>query len=124
MASRRKHWVGRVAASALVALAVHVVGYLVVTWLGVLDVLERLPATPMPSAGASANGSATADDDRPIELESLIDELKRPDEKTAEELKREEEAKKEAEDKTPPGQVVDIAKPIIEERPDHSSYVS
>ena len=47
-----------------------------------------------------------------------------PDEKTEEEKRREEEKKKEEEDKNPHGQVVDVAKPLLEERPDKANYVS
>ena len=59
-----------------------------------------------------------------MEIETLVDQLDRPEEKSAEEKRREEEAKKEEEDKNPHGQVVDIAKPAIEERPDRANYVS
>jgi TonB family protein len=121
MASRRNNWQGRALVAALIALAGHAVLIaLFVTFAG------DLPAALSNSARTVAAAPATngAEDDRPMEIETLVDQLDRPEQKSAEELKREEDAKKEAEDKNPHGQVVDIAKPAIEERPDHANFVS
>ena len=48
-----------------------------------------------------------------LEIETIVNQLDRPDEKTAEETKREEQVKKEQEEKNPHGQVVDIARPAM-----------
>jgi TonB family protein len=59
-----------------------------------------------------------------MQIESLVDELDRPEEKSAAEKRREQEAKKEEEDKHPHGQVVDIARPTVEQHPDEANFVS
>jgi TonB family protein len=59
-----------------------------------------------------------------MEIETIVNQLERPETPTAEEKRKQEEAKKEEEDKNPHGQVVDIARPAIEERPDKANYVS
>ena len=108
-----------------VALGVHLVGLLVVDELGWLDIISMLRshqgARAMPTL---AENDQQQKDDRPLEIQTLVDELQQPDEKSEEEKKREEEKKKEEEDKDPHGQVVDVAKPLIEERPDKTNYVS
>src|SRR5258706_1551366 len=126
MASRRKNWIVRAVVAAILALGVHVVGFAVLVWLGVLEVLAGSPRSAHAPASLAARDSASAAvaEERPMEIEALVDELRRPDEKTAEEKKREEEAKKEEEDKNPHGQVIDIARPAIEERPDNARFVS
>jgi TonB family protein len=107
----------------VVALGVHA---LVITGFVVFAPLFKLPS--LPSSGASASSSRNAakpvEDDRPMEIETIVNQLDRPEDKTAEEKKREEEQKKEEEDKNAHGQVVDIAKPAIEQRPDQAKYVS
>jgi TonB family protein len=125
MPSRRKSWVARTVGAAIVALALHAVVLGIAALLGLFDALtslERAAAPPPPSGAETV--AQQADDDRPMQIESLVDELQKPDERTEEEKRREEQAKKEEEDKKPPGQVVDIAKPIIEQRPDKASYVA
>jgi TonB family protein len=90
-----------------------------------MDVLDVLPYLHKPQLSMSTSGQTKAAvDDQPMQIETLVDELQRPDEKTEEEKKREEEKKKEEEDKNPHGQVVDVAKPLIEQRPDQAKYVS
>jgi TonB family protein len=127
MPSRRKNWVARTVVAAILALGVHVVGFVVLVWLGMLELLGAHPGQAprvTVSAPAGDDSASAANDDRPMEIESLVDELRRPDEKTPEERKREEELKKEEEDKNPHGQVVDLARPAIEQRPDNARFVS
>ncbi|MCU1283395.1 MAG: TonB family protein [bacterium] len=123
MARRKKSGVNVLIAVAL-ALSAHLIAVVVAESLGWLDLISALRsprggALPMPVA---ANDSAK--DDQPLEIQQLVDELQAPDEKTEEEKKREEEKKKEEEDKNPHGQVVDVAKPLVEEHPDKANYVS
>jgi TonB family protein len=114
----------------VVAVLVAVFGHaLVITLLALfggfapLESLASLPATP-PSSAAATPQVATAEDDRPMEIETIVNQLDRPESKTPEEEKREEEAKKEEEDKKPNGQVVDIARPTVEQRPDKADYAA
>jgi len=107
----------------VVALGAHV---LVIAGFIAFAPLFQLPTMPS-SAGASASSSGAArpvEEDRPMEIETIVNQLDRPEDKTQEEKKREEEQKKEEEDKNPHGQVVDIARPTIEQRPDQAKYVS
>jgi TonB family protein len=97
----------------------------------VVALLATLARFELPLVGASTTSvslpsasSNAADDDRPIEIETIVNQLDRPDERTLEEKRREEAEKKEEEAKDPHGQVVDIAKPLVEERPDKADYVS
>src|SRR5689334_14630407 len=120
MPLRRQKYRARVVVAATVAILVHAAAIaLFVAFAG--DALLPLRSNAVTTAAPTATAS---DDDRPMEIETLVDQLDRPEEKSAEEKRREEEAKKEEEDKNPRGQVVDIAKPAIEERPDHANYVS
>ena len=122
MASRRKNWAARAVVAALIALAAHVAAIaLFVAFAG--DWAAPLASGPRTVTAAPAT-QASAEADRPMEIETLVNDLDRPDEKSAAEKKAEEEAKKEEEDKSPKGQVVDLAKPAIEERPDRANYVS
>jgi TonB family protein len=120
LASRRKEWVARAVTAAIVALAFHA------ALLTLFAVFGPDVGAPIARSTASTTASpvTTAEDDRPMEIETLVNQLDRPEEKSAEELKREAEKKKEEEDKNPGGQVVDIARPAIEERPDKSNYVA
>jgi TonB family protein len=68
-----------------------------------------------------AQGNA---EERPLEISSLVDSLAEPDRPTPAEEKKQEQAKKEQESKDPHGQVVDLARPAIEERPDEARFVS
>ena len=106
------------------ALSAHLVGVIVAESLGWLDIISALRSPhpggmPMPVAQ-----NEQIKDDQPLEIQQLVDELQSPDEKTEEEKKREEEKKKEEEAKNPHGQVVDVAKPLLEEAPDKANYVS
>src|SRR5688572_25506412 len=122
MSSRRKKWVGRVAVALVVALVVH--GAAVMFFAISLADMTAAMRSAAPTAGraSSATGAAEVDDDRPMEISSIVDQLDRPDEPTAAEKQREEEAKKEEEEKNARGQVVDIAKPAIEQRPDNAKF--
>src|SRR5437660_9545902 len=120
MPSRRKNWHARAAVAATVALLAHAVAVALFAALAG-DLTAPLRTDPRVVTAAPAGA---ADDDRPMEIETLVDQLDRPEQKSADEKRREEEAKKEEEDKNPHGQVVDIARPAIEERPDHANYVS
>ncbi len=71
---------------------------------------------------SAALGPGAAADERPMEITSLVEEIDRPDRPTPEEKKREAEKKKEEDDTKPKGQVVDIARPAIEERPDEARF--
>ncbi len=106
----------RYVAALLVALCAHAVAVL-------LWELTGGDSNGGPTTLALANATAQGDDP-PIEVQSLVDELKRPDALTKEEKRREEEAKKEQEQQKAPGQVVDLPRPAIEQRPDKSDYVS
>ena len=109
-------------AALAVALLVHAGAIGVFELLGSFDIVSKLDQAQLPLPSASP--LATAEDDRPMEIETIVNQLDRPEEKTAEEKKREEQVKKEEDDKSPHGQVVDLAKPAIEQRPDKASYVS
>src|SRR5262249_51784092 len=123
MPSRRKKWVGRVATAALVALLLHGAAVLLLaTFLGEMTAPLR-SASPLSGRTATARG-AVEEDDRPMEISSIVDQLDRPDVPNSLEKQREEQAKKEEEEKDAKGQVVDIAKPAIEQRPDKSNYVA
>ncbi len=83
-----------------------------------------VPSSASSIVAASDHASAEKSNDQPLELETFVDELKRPDEPTREDKQRQAEIKKEEESRRPPGQVVALAKPAIEERPDNANYVS
>jgi TonB family protein len=123
MASRRNRWAARAAVAFVVALLAHVVVIAGFYVFGPLVPSSKLPlAAPASSAGAQV--AQKQEDDKPMEIETLVNQLDRPEAETPEEKQREEERKKEEEDKNPHGQVVDIAKPAIEQRPDKANYVS
>jgi TonB family protein len=105
------------------ALAAHVVGIALFAVLGGFDRDGKLMPSLQPPL-ASSLGKPPPEDERPMEISTLVDELRRPELENEEEKKREEERKKEEEAKSPPGQVVDVARPLIEQRPDKADYVS
>ncbi len=125
MAARRNKSGVYVLVAFALALGVHLFGLVVADALGWLDLFASLRS---PHSGALpmalSQNDAQKQDDQPLEIQQLVDDLQQPDEKTEEEKKREEERKKEEEDKNPHGQVVDVAKPLVEERPDKANYVS
>ncbi len=79
---------------------------------------------PLLASKADPHPTTATDEDTPLELQTLVDELEHPEEKTAKEIKKEEELKKEIEQKHPLGQVVELPRPAIEQRPDQAKYVS
>jgi TonB family protein len=124
LATRRNKWGARSVVAIVVALCVHVAAIALFQFFGNFGLLGQLAAsTPAPSK-ASQNAAAQAEEDRPMEIETIVNQLDRPDEKSADELKREEQAKKEQEEKAPHGQVVEMARPTIEERPDKANFLS
>jgi TonB family protein len=125
LAGRRNRTGVYVLVAFALALSAHLIAVVVVDALGWLDLFASLRsphsrALPM----QVAQNEQQQKDDQPLEIQQLVDELEQPDEKTEEEKRREEEKKKEEESKTPNGQVVDVAKPLVEERPDKANYVS
>jgi TonB family protein len=122
LASRRKSWRARAVLALVVSLGAHV------AWMALLASAVRLGPnallTPSSGGATSAGSPTSAEDDRPMEIQTIVNQLDRPETKTPEELRREEQQKKEEEDKNPHGQVVDIARPTIEERPDKADYVA
>lgn len=115
--SRQRQRTVRAAVAVVVALAVHGAGLAIFG--AVYDPPKGLPPGMAPVATNAAESEGP-----PIEITNLVDELERPDVRTAEEKRREEEKKKEEENKAPPGQVVDIAKPALEQRPDKADFLA
>src|SRR5205823_6079257 len=72
----------------------------------------------------STSATAVAEDEQPIEIQSLIDTLAQPEVATPAEKRAEEQKRKEEEDPNAHGQVVDIARPAIEARPDEADYLA
>ncbi len=97
---------------------------IVLTLAGLLFWVAQLPLGALTSAApaSAAMAAANAADERPMEITNLIGEIDRPDPPTREEQKREEAKKKQENDVKPPGQVVDIAKPAIEQSPDDARF--
>lgn len=123
MAARRHKSGVYVLVAVALALSAHLVAVVVAESLGWLDLISALRSPHSLAMPKVAENDQTKDD-QPLEIQQLVDEVQAPDEKTEEEKKREEEQKKEEEDKNPHGQVVDVAKPLLEERPDKANYVS
>ena len=90
--------------------------------LALVVVLGLLSTPGVPTEFAATTASAASDE--PLEIEALVDELKQPDEHTLAELRRLEEKKRQEEQKRPSGQVVDLAKPALEQRPEQANFVS
>ncbi len=124
MPGRRRRSPARWVAAALIAAGAHALVAWVLFFYGLLDLLKPSPPPPTGGAAGAVASRDPSKDDRPIEIQSLVDELAAPDERTDEE-KRAEEKKKEEEDKRDPdGQVVDIARPPLEERPEHAKFLA
>ncbi len=107
----------------LLALAVHAAVFGLAVVSGAFDALIGAGGA---HSGASSDGAGgDLADDRPIELQNLVEELKEPDARSSEEARREEEKKKQEDNPDQSGQVVDIPRPAIEERPDeHARFLS
>lgn len=106
-------WLGAFA----LALAAHLLAILLIQTFGWFDLIPT--ARPLPNAAVAAGTS-----EAPLEIQTLVDELKTPDRRSAAEEARAERRKKEENDKDPHGQVVDVPRPLIEQRPDQAKYVS
>jgi TonB family protein len=125
LTSRRNKFAARAVMAVVLALGAHAVAIALFSILVDFSPLPLEQRLAHPASASSAADRAKEDErDRPMEIETLVDELSRPDEKTAEEKAKEEQIKKEEEDKNPGGQVVDLSKPAIEERPDNAKFVS
>lgn len=122
MADRRKKSRVTVLIAIALALSAHLAVLVVAEMFGWLDLISALRSShgALPTPVADNGGK----DEAPLEIQQLVDDLQSPDAKSAEEKQREEEKKKEEEAKNPHGQVVDVAKPLIEQAPDKANYVS
>lgn len=106
----------RIAVAAVLAVLCHGV---TLTVLALTGALERVRPSQLPTLVMGAD-ARDAEPERPIEVSELVEEIEKPREETAAEKKqKEEEAKKDA-----PGQVVDIARPAVEQRPDEARFAS
>lgn len=112
--SSQRNWALRALASLGLALLFHGVALV-----GAAFWSEAHPPLAL-NAVHSAEAAPSSDPDVPIEIESLASELDKPQEQT----EREKEAKKEEERKDAHGQVVDIAKPTLEQRPDAARFLA
>ena len=81
--------------------------------------MQHLPTAPLLSM-QEVPRDERADADTPIAIESLLSTLDKPEELT----EQEKEQKREEERKDLRGQVVDIAKPAIEQRPDEARFIA
>ncbi len=125
MTSRRNRRAARIVAAISTTLVAHAIAIALFALFGGFDVVSLPPSQPLRSTAQNGPEQKSAtEDDRPMEIESIVDQLDRPDEKSEAEKKREEEAKKEEEQTHPNGQVVDIARPTVEQRPDKSNYLA
>jgi TonB family protein len=114
--SRRQRAAPRILAAAVLALLCHAitVGLIVATGAFHDFPLSRpLPFTPR-------DVPERPDTEEPLQIETLVERLDRKDEPTPEEEQR----KKEEEQTKVDGQVVDIAKPAIEQRPDEARFLA
>jgi len=105
----------RYSTSVALALCAHGLTFGYLAWAGVLlpSVVKPLPLI--------VDGLAEREgDSESLQVESLVDEIDQPTKPS----EREQKAAKEREQKDPKGQVVDIAQPAIEQRPDHGKFLS
>ena len=103
----------RYAVSSALALCVHGLTFGYLAWAGVLSPSVRAPLVinDMPEREGESE---------PLQVESLVDEIDQPPSQS----ERDKKDQKEREQKDPRGQVVDIAQPAIEQRPDQAKFVS
>lgn len=113
--SRRRGRAGGRALFALVAALVAHVG-------GVAIFSATAPRLDDAGRGMPAPPATTASDEAPLEISTLVDALDRPDPRTPEEQRREAREKKEEDELR--GQVVDIARPAIEQRPESAKFAA
>ena len=88
-------------------------GYL--AWAGVLSPSLSKPLPLLVDGLPEREG-----DSEPLTVESLVDDIDQPPKPSDRDAK----AEKEREQKDPKGQVVDIAQPAIEQRPDQAKFLS
>lgn len=81
--------------------------------------LSRLPSAPLLTM-QEAPATKEDEQDTPIAIESLLSSLDKPQELT----EQEKEQKREEERRDPKGQVVDITRPTVEQRPDQSRFLA
>ena len=106
----------RILVSVMLALLYHGVVLLVLAYSGALDHFTPTALQLVQSADAARQNEP----DEPVQIDSLVESLERPPELTETEKKQ----KQEEERKDQHGQVVDIAKPAIEQRPDNARFLS
>ncbi|HMY59578.1 MAG TPA: energy transducer TonB, partial [Pseudomonadota bacterium] len=111
----RKSRALRFAASAAMALCVHGLTFGYLAWAGVLSPSISKPLPLIVDGLPEREGES-----EPLSVESLVDEIEKPPKPSSADTK----AAKEREEKDPKGQVVDIAQPAIEQRPDQSKFLS
>lgn len=105
---------------ALISLGLALVSHgVILTLFLVLGGMQHLPTAPLLSM-QEVPRDERADADTPIAIESLLSTLDKPEELT----EQEKEQKREEERKDLRGQVVDIAKPAIEQRPDEARFIA
>lgn len=115
MSARRQSSPARYAIALVVAALVHLVALWALDRTSTTDALRFASPTPTRSTG---------NDDAPIEIQSLVDELARPDQRSPAEQRRAEQKRREEDDPHAKGQVVDLARPILQERPEHARYLA
>lgn len=97
------------------ALCVHGLTFGYLAWAGVLTPPASKPLPLIVDGMPEREGDSV-----PLEVESLVDEIEKPRKPS----EQDEKAAKEQQEKDPKGQVVDIAQPAIEQRPDQSKFLS
>lgn len=119
MARRRRHGKDRRAVRIVAALGLAVLGHAgllaVAESAGWLAPKQLQQLMPVDEAQAAQDGL-----DPPIEIDSLLEALEAPQAETA----AEKEKKKEEAQQKPEGQVVEIARPLIEQRPDDARFLA
>lgn len=112
----RRSRLGRILSAGVLAVVAHVgVGI----FLSVSGALASLSPSALPPLVEGLDAREAANEE-PLSVESLVDELEHPPAPTAQERKVE----KEINEKDARGQVVDIARPSIEQRPDEARFAA
>ena len=99
------------------AVGLSLVGHLVT---GTFLVLSGLFITSVGRAIPLLMNNPSSPDAEPMQIETLLTELTQPIEPNAKEVA----AQKEREEKRPDGQVVDVAPPLLEQRPDAARFLA
>ena len=116
MRSRQQSSFHRSVTALFLAVLAHV---LTATAMWLSGALTDLLPTSMPTLVQSA-ASTQSPPEEPMQIEQLMAELDKPPEQTPAEAQREKEVK----ERDPSGQVVDIARPTIEQRPDDAKFLA